>query len=594
MLRLVARYDARVRLFTLTQAAASIGAAEDNDFVLPFPGVSRHHARMERVDHGALLVDLGSKNGLVVHGQRLAQVLLRPGEEVRLGRARMTLEDISSADAELGLALAEALTAAGLPATTSTFLLSAHGGSAAAALRFIRETGLEPLVPGEDARLDTAREALGAETLLLFHPADGDLALVDCRGPIPPAAVLPALAHAGLDPGATTLSDQESGRSLVVAEGSGSLRLAAVFAPETAVAPWQQDFLSYLAARLAPERAPAEPARPQPRLELPPHMVLGEAPASRTLLREIEAAARSRLDVLLLGETGTGKELTARAIHLSGPDGRGPFVAVNCAAIPAELAEAELFGVQKRVATGVDPRPGLFAQARGGTLFLDEVGELPPVIQAKLLRVLEEREIHPLGAAAPKKIDLRVISASNRDLAAAAAQGGFRLDLYYRLRRLEIRLPALRDRREDLPRLIAAFTGRAAAREGKRILGVSRRALDILLEHPWPGNIRELKSVIDRAVLHCLDGGIVESNLLALDGLPPVATDERIVLAAEPPRPSPQAPATLKEQVDAVESKAIASALSACGGNKTKAAQILGLTRNGLSLKMKRLKLAGE
>ena len=549
MLRLVARYDARVRLFTLTQPAASIGTAEDNDFVLPFPGVSRHHARMEHVDHGAVLVDLGSKNGLVVHGQRLAQVLLRPGEEVRLGRARMTLEDISSADAELGLALAEALTAAGLPATTSTFLLSAHGGSAAVALRFVRETGLEPLVPGEDPRLDTAREALGAETLLLFHSAVGDLVLVDCRGPIPPAAILPALAHAGLDPGATTLSDQGSGRSLVVAEGSGSLRLAAVFAPETAaVAPWQEDFLSYLAARLAPERAPAEPTRPRPRLELPPHMVLGEAPASRTLLREIEVTARSRLDVLLLGETGTGKELTARAIHLSGPGSRGPFVAVNCAAIPAELAEAELFGVQKRVATGVDPRPGLFAQARGGTLFLDEVGELPPAIQAKLLRVLEEREIHPLGAAAPKKIDLRVISASNRDLAAAAAQGGFRLDLYYRLRRLEIRLPALRDRREDLPRLIAVFTGRAAAREGKRILGVSRRALDILLEHPWRGNIRELKSVIDRAVLHCLDGGIVESNLLALDDLPSVATDERIITAEEPPQTSPKASATLKER----------------------------------------------
>lgn len=593
MLRLIARYDTQVRLCILTPSAASIGAAEDNDFVLPFPGVSRHHAQMERVDHGAVLVDLGSKNGLVAHGQRLAQVLLRPGEEVRLGRVRMTLEDIPSADAELGLTLAEALTAVGLPTATSTFLLSAHSGSATAALRFVRETEPEPFIPGEDARLGTAREVLGAETLLLFYPAAGDFALVDCRGPMPPAAVLPALAHAGLDPGATTLSDQESGRSLAIAEGAGPLRLAAVFAPEAAaLSAWQLDFLSYLAARLAPQRASAEPARPQPRLELPPDMVIGEALASRTLLREIETAARSRLDVLLLGETGTGKELTARAIHLSGPGNRGPFVAVNCAAIPAELAEAELFGVQKRVATGVDPRPGLFTQARGGTLFLDEVGELPPVIQAKLLRVLEEREIHPLGATTPKKIELRVISASNRDLAVAAAQGTFRPDLYYRLRRLEIRLPALRERREDLPRLIAVFTSRAAARESKRILGVSRRALDLLVEHPWPGNVRELKSVIDRAVLNCLDGGVLESNLVALEGPPPVASDEG---GAEPPLPSsPPAPPTLKEQVDAVERKAIESALAACGGNKTKAAQILGLTRNGLSLKMKRLGLAGE
>lgn len=599
MLRLVARCDDQVRLFALTRGAASIGASVDNDFVLPFPGVSRRHARLECVDEGVVFIDAGSKNGILYEGQRLAHVLLRPGREIRIGRARLTLEQVSSSDAEMGLVLAEALTAAGLLTATSTVLLTAQGGSAAAALHFVRETDAEPFAPGDDARLDTARDVLGAETLLIFQPAAGDVALADCRGPLPPTSVLPALAHAGLGPGSSRLHDHDSGRIVLLAEKVGPLRLAAVFAPEAAaVAVWQEDFLAYLATRLAPERAPDEPLRPEPRLELPPELVLGEAPASRALLREIESAAASRLDVLLLGEAGTGKELVARALHLSGPlYRRGPFVVVHCAAIPAELTEAELFGVQKRVDHGVDPRPGLFSQARGGTLFLDEVGELPPPIQAKLLRVLEEREIHPVGAPAPRKIDLRVIAASNRRLAALATSGGFHPVLYHRLRRLEIHLPALRERRQDLPRLIAVFTSRAAANQGKRILGVSRAALDRLLEHNWPGNVRELKSAIDGAVLHCLDGGVLESNLLSLDRSPPPSAsflDETMIVAPEPP-PSvlPAAAPTLKEQVAALEKEAIQTALAACGGNRTQAAQQLGLTRSGLNLKMKRLGLGG-
>ncbi|KAB2965053.1 MAG: sigma-54-dependent Fis family transcriptional regulator [Thermoanaerobaculia bacterium] len=331
-----------------------------------------------------------------------------------------------------------------------------------------------------------------------------------------------------------------------------------------------------------------------------PDFVLGDSPAMRKLLAAMTPTVCSHLDVLIVGETGTGKELIAEMVHASGPTAKGPFVAINCAAIPNELLEAELFGIEARVATGVDPRPGVFVKAHGGSLFLDEIGDMADALQAKLLRALEQREVLPLGGQKPRKVELRVISASNKPIGEFVQQGRFRPDLYYRLRGLQFHVPPLRERAEDVAPLALAFAERAARRYGKRIAGISRPTFDLLLEHLWPGNVRELKSEVERAVLLCPDGA-------ALDGthFGPVRwqVEQRRLGGGHAFQSGATAPAhdhapergetapfrTLRERFDEVEREALREALNRTGGNQTEAAKLLGITRNGLAMKVKRL-----
>ncbi len=582
MFRLALRYQEQIRYFPMPDHDVRLGAAAENDLVAPFPGISRHHARIQPEGAGLRVTDLGSTNGLVCDGRRLDEILLTPGKAVCLGRAVLALENLSSSDGETGLRFqTPAGHAAAGPLATDTAALSPTAGtSPARALRFVRELERAGMAdPAE--RLDRARRALGAMSLLVLDVrSPDDAAVVACEGPLPSESRLGDLAAPEI--GSTA-------GEMLLADTSGGVRLIAFF--DNAPEPWQFDFFFYLAEKLLPVPPVERREAPLPRdevLRLPPGMVLGSSAALQDLLAQLRATSRSDLSALLLGETGTGKELFARLIHDSGPHARGPFVAINCAAIPAELLEAELFGIAGRVATGVDPRPGLFVQAHGGTLFLDEIGELPERLQAKLLRVLQEREVLPLGGSA-RKIAVRIVAASNRDLGRLIKEGAFRADLYYRLRGLELRVPPLRDRREDLPALILTFASRAAQRCGKRIHGVSRRALSTLLAHDWPGNVRELESTIERAVLLCPDGGTLQREHLG--GLEEAAAEP---VASAPPAARMDLPAptgTLQEQVDALEREAILRALAAAKGNKSKAAGVLGITRNGLSLKMERLKI---
>ena len=206
--------------------------------------------------------------------------------------------------------------------------------------------------------------------------------------------------------------------------------------------------------------------------------------------------------MLLLGETGTGKELFAHAIHAQSRRAKGPLVKVNCAAIPATLLESELFGHEKGAFTGaIGARPGRFELADGGTLFLDEIGDLPPEVQAKLLRVLQDREVQRLGATRSRKVDVRIVAATNRDLERRIAEGAFRQDLYYRLAVFVIRIPPLRERREDIPLLVWSIVNRRQAELGRRIERIPRRSMDALQAYPWPGNVRELENVIERALI---------------------------------------------------------------------------------------------
>ena len=228
--------------------------------------------------------------------------------------------------------------------------------------------------------------------------------------------------------------------------------------------------------------------------------IIGRSPALRRVFQQVRAVAESDAAVLLMGESGTGKELVARAIHHNSARRDGPFVAVNCAAIPETLLESELFGHEKGAFTGADrKRRGLFAEAGGGTVFLDEIGDIALSLQAKLLRVLQDKVVRPVGGSQEVQLDLRVVSATNRDLAARVAEGHFREDLYYRLAVIPVRLPSLRERPEDIPLLAAHFLKRAAASLGKPLESYDDEAMDWLLRHRWPGNVRELENVVERA-----------------------------------------------------------------------------------------------
>jgi len=288
--------------------------------------------------------------------------------------------------------------------------------------------------------------------------------------------------------------------------------------------------------------------------------------------------------VLLTGESGTGKERVAEALVRASRRAEKPFIRFNCAALTAELAEAELFGHTRGAFTGAQrPRAGLFREADGGTILLDEIGELAPVAQAKLLRVLQEGEVRPVGEDRPQKVDVRVIAATHRDLRELSARGQFREDLYYRLNVVHLHVPPLRERREDIPPLARHFLSRYEQRFGLRPLRPPPELVDRLLQHSWPGNVRELENAIESLVALSIDGE------LDLSFLPP----GRAGAAAPEPAPAASAGASLKERLDAYERGLIVAALDEARGNRTHAARALGLNRGTLHSKLNKYGLAG-
>ncbi len=300
------------------------------------------------------------------------------------------------------------------------------------------------------------------------------------------------------------------------------------------------------------------------------HNLLGRSPAMQTVFALIRQAAPGDVNVLITGESGTGKELVAKALHFNSARADRPFVPVNCAAVPAGLLESELFGHVKGAFTGaIGTRRGLFREAEGGTLFLDEIGDMAPELQAKLLRVIEDRVVRPLGSDEAVPLNVRLIAATNRDVAARIRDGLFREDLYYRLAVIPIQLPPLRDRKEDIPLLAEHFLRRATEAAGKTIRGFTPEAMAALLRHPWPGNARELDNVVERAVTLTAGDQISEAALL-LD-LSPVP-GSAVTLAQMARRP------TLRELTDEYTSLI----LREVGGDKIKAARLLGVSKRTL------------
>ncbi len=313
------------------------------------------------------------------------------------------------------------------------------------------------------------------------------------------------------------------------------------------------------------------------------HQILGRSPALREVLARAEKVAPMETTVLLTGESGTGKELVARAIHYASPRAEGPFLAVNCAALPETLLESELFGHEKGAFTGADrQKPGRFELAAGGTLFLDEVGELSPAVQAKLLRVVQEREFERVGGRATLRADVRIITATNRDLEQAVAAGQFREDLYYRLNVFTVHLPPLRERGDDVLLLAEHLVRELAPKIGTGNAGLSREARDALLAHAWPGNIRELQNAIERALIMS-DGGLLTAAQLGITLPAARAADE----ASPDPRPHPEAP-SIADSLPELEKRMVLDALAKTKGNKSRAAKLLGLTRFQLYTRLKR------
>ena len=321
--------------------------------------------------------------------------------------------------------------------------------------------------------------------------------------------------------------------------------------------------------------------------------VIGESPSWRQVLKQATQVAATDTTALLLGESGTGKEVVARFVHRASQRNNGPFVALNCAALPEQLLEAELFGYERGAFTGAtQSKPGQLEQAAGGTLFLDEVGEMSLPAQAKFLRVLQEREFQRLGGTRVLRTDARIVAATNRDLQKAVANGQFREDLFYRLNVFAIRLPPLRDRADDILPLTQAFLNEFGRAFANPPAGISREAKQMLLAYHWPGNIRELRNILERAAILC-DGGLITGDHLALPGAPasplaspPPAVPQGVARAAAASTPSPGEGAG--RDLQSVERAMIEQALQNARFNKSKAAKELGLTRHQLYIRMRR------
>jgi DNA-binding NtrC family response regulator len=384
---------------------------------------------------------------------------------------------------------------------------------------------------------------------------------------------------------------------LVTAHGSEKIAVRAMKqgAYEYVTKPFELDELSVVIARALEARALRRQNRFLTAQRALGRTIVGDAPAMRRLLDAVARVAPKDVTVLVRGETGTGKELVAGLLHAQSRRAAGPLVRFNCAAIPAELAEAELFGHARGAFTGAaQARRGFFAEADGGTLVLDEVGELPVGVQAKLLRALQDGEIQPVGASRVEKVDVRVVASTNRDLMAEARAARFRDDLYYRLAVVELVVPPLREHREDVPALVTELARRCRERFGAEDVRLAPELVAALSRADWPGNVRQLENTVARLIALAPPGA--EVGLAAWEdhagaGAPTPAAAPPPAAAGEEP-PPPDGALSLREHLDAVERGLIVRTLAAAGGNQSEAARRLGLSRSALIDRLKKYRLA--
>lgn len=556
-----------VRRFPLAAGEHVAGSAPGVEIPLEGPGVSRRHASIRVLaDGGAVVSDLDSKNGTWVAGRRVREAAVDQFAVIAFGPVQAALHP---ADASRDGVL--------LPPKTEIRERRSDGGEA----RPVPSTqGFHPLerlaaileeeMPALAAGLSTPAET--ASVLAQRWIETLPLGRVEFLRQGPSGETLVAAAStSGQFPKPVASLDLEGPDGWI-------LRLRAPGVVEMApLAPLLRLALGLLAAqrtRRRPEvvqgRSPGEPEPPPP----------GLGAETFRIYRAAGKVARGDVPVLILGESGAGKEVLARWVHARSRRASGPFLAINCAALPRELLEAELFGIERGVATGVDARPGLLERAAGGTVFLDEIGDMAPETQAKVLRVLESTSLYRVGGRNPLQVDVRFVAATNRDLEMLVEEGGFRRDLFHRLAAFQVKLPPLRERREEIPGLAARFFHRDLERNGLSSPGITRAALGALVHHPWPGNVRELQNEIAKAVL-LLEPG----EALGLQHL-----SERVRGQAAPGARPPLL--TLEETVRRAEREAFSVALASSGGDAARAMELLGVSRTTWYRKLKELGLS--
>ena len=593
--------------FDLFPGTYRVGSSASSDLHLPYDGVSREHAMLRITSSSLTLEDRGSKNGTFIDQSPIHRAALDDNSTVAFGPIELFLKVIEGDDAELGLVLGPT----SLPRETTGFESRDTRTVEHDAPGDPFERGwwaaLEPFVANLAA--DQTSEALACllegcgatAACALEQGAAGEPVVLTSCGPLRPISKGLTLRGEHTSPWTYIFDQETSSATLWLRDPESSLGSRAL-----GLVLWDGEldrgsggerlrpFLRLLAVHLGRRAADdstvaassREPALSEAQgLNFPPGIYRGRDAPTRFLYRQLQTALRDDAPVLLLGETGVGKEHLARTLHLSSRRRRQPMVAFNCAAIPTDLLEAELFGIGKGVATGVDARKGMMREAAGGTLFLDEIGDMPLVLQAKLLRVLQERQIQPLGGS-PESIDVRIVAATNVDLSERMAAGTFRADLYYRLAGHLLEVPPLRRRGEDLPGLIEHLLRAACETAGIEVRGVTVKALEEMLAHPWPGNVRELEHVIRRAVGHCRNGGVLDSQKLSLG---PAGLSSRE--GTTEGRESGFEDLALKPRLQQLEETLIRTALERSEGRRNRAAELLGISRNGLADKLRRLSI---
>jgi DNA-binding NtrC family response regulator len=611
------------QIFILHTGENRVGALDANDVVLPQAGVSRVHARLHLDPGGDLRIeDLSSKNGTFLNGHRIAEAIAEPGAEVRFGPVILRFQDFHRDDAKLAISVdyppRDLQTAAfqiqEVPRKTGTQISSLNRQWLVLAEAFqVKMLGAADgdLAPAFDLLLDE----LHLDAICLLEQSEkGEAVVLHASGRVD--EMVNGEIRTMLEPFLskkdevfyfnTTNDANGSTLTVVASRESGRDALELVLWGKFPGRLESELFLRLVLRMLEPYRpqhsAEKTPLPTEfPGLIVPRDYIYGRSEAMRRIYELMQTLARGDLPVLIIGETGAGKEYLAQILHNSSPRRRGPFIAINCAAIPSDLLEAELFGIGDGVATGVTARKGRFQLAHGGTLFLDEIGDMSADLQAKLLRALQEKEIHPLGKE-PVKVDVRVLGATNQDLINRIQDNSFRADLYYRLAGYVLEIPPLRDRRADIPPLVEHFLRNCARELNRSIRGLTVRALQMLVEYPWPGNVRELANEVRRAVYLCPDHRTIESSTLSRQIQVYAQTkpaeeapkaDVGRISGTVPPgsgsHPKPPGLNITTLNLDQVEGIVLEEALRRAGDNQVQAARLLGISRQKLRRKMERL-----
>ncbi|MFL6195430.1 MAG: sigma 54-interacting transcriptional regulator [Thermoanaerobaculia bacterium] len=565
LLRILAPDGSSVRRFHLEPGEHVVGSLADAAVHLEGTGISRRHARIDVLaDGGAVIRDLDSKNGTFVGGRRVREAAVTGFTMLAFGTIQAVLSPADPARTDVLLGSGER------PASPAP---EEHEGISTQGLHPMERLAesLEEVLPSLAEGLATPEEAASELVHRWIETLPIGRAELLRGGPLGEAIVAAASTRDGVPRNVDHLEVEVPGGWRLVLRAPSTARLV-LLRPLFRLALAALSAGSSRSAR----RRPASPSQSSPPEPVPAPPGLG--PEMSKIYRRAGKVARGDVPVLILGESGSGKEVLARWIHARSSRASGPFLAVNCAALPRELLEAELFGIEKGVATGVEARPGLLERGSGGTVFLDEVGDMAPETQAKVLRVLESTSLFRVGGKSPVQVDVRFLAATNRELEALIGEGSFRRDLYHRLAAFQVKLPPLRERREEIPSLAARFFHREVRKGGGSSPGITRAALGALVQYPWPGNVRELQNEIAKAALLLESGEPLDVSQLSSR----VRAPEGAEIAS---------PLTLDETVRRAEREAFAVALAATEGDAARAMELLGVSRTTYYRKVKELGL---